>query len=231
MSPDVLLKVIGYAVIPLVMAWIGNSLASEAIQDPKRRRWYKGAFIGLVVIGLVVTWLVEWRSDETHTKEVADNKDTLVHVQELLMATKVQSAQDMGYLKGRLDAAIDRPQPPQPDMQKLATAIAASSAALIQAQIKAQSDTELKTQATQLAKDMRAFESGYDMRLRANVMNRGPYSPTMTEADRNSQFQRETAAMLQLMEQEKLEFRNNFLVRAINVKGRADRKTGKISVA
>ena len=67
MSPDVLLKVIGYAVIPLVMAWIGNSLAAEATQDPKRRRWYKGAFIGLVVIGLVVTWLVEWRSDETHT--------------------------------------------------------------------------------------------------------------------------------------------------------------------
>jgi uncharacterized protein YsxB (DUF464 family) len=225
MSPDVLLKVAAYAVIPLVMAVIGNNLASEVIQDAKRRRMYKGVFIVLAAIGVVGTWLVEWRSDVSHTKEVTESGQAILRVQEQLTSNQLQSAQDMGYLKGRLDAALDRPTP-QLDMQKFASALSASSALLIQAQVKAQSDEELKAQTIQLARDMRALESSYQSRVES-ALGFESMPPNATAAERNAAFQKGVAAEQQLMQQENLDFRNKFLARAITLRDELIANLGK----
>jgi hypothetical protein len=222
MTSDILLKVLGYAVIPLVMAGIGNNLASEVIHNPRRRKMYRSAFLVLVILGISGAWIVEWRSEAAHTMEITENGKAISHLQETLTATQLQSANDMGYLKGRLDAAIDRP---EPDMSKLASAITASSSALIRAQIKIQSAAELKVQAIQLAQDMRAFESQYTQReytmTISETLSRAP-----TPLQKSEDFKKATIARVQMMEQEKLEFRDKFLVRAITVRDEMIAKIG-----
>jgi hypothetical protein len=226
MSPDVILKVIGYAVAPLVMALLGSNLAAESVTDPGKRRMYRGVFYLLAAIGIGFTWVVEWRADKSHENELSRNSQETSHTQALLVATQVQSAKDMGYLRGRLDAMSDRP---VMDMQKLAEAITAASAAIVKAQVRTQSDTDLKSQAGQLAREMRTFESTYRTRIDTSYSNRA-YSPTMTEAEKSSLFQQQTASLLQAMQQEQLEFRERYLTRAITLRDELIAKLGKTAL-
>ncbi len=51
MDTMVLLKVAGYAVIPLVMSLMGNNLAAEVVIDKSKRRWYRVGFFVLLFWG------------------------------------------------------------------------------------------------------------------------------------------------------------------------------------
>lgn len=214
MNPDIVLKVVGYAVVPLVMAWIGNHLASQVVEDIRRRRMYRGAFIVLVVVGIVGSWLVEWRSDRDHAKEVTENNQAISHLQSTLTATQVQSATDLGYLKGRLDAALDRP---QLDMSGFAKALAQSTSGLVREQTQIQSDADLKQQAIHLAHDMRVFEVQYKQKEEA-LFDSHTYNAEETRQQAILEQQNFTNSLVNLSAQETLEFRNNFLARALTLR-------------
>ncbi len=58
MNLDVVMKVFAYAVLPGVMAWVGNHLATRVVQESRKRKMYKAAFTSLFVIFVVLTWIV-----------------------------------------------------------------------------------------------------------------------------------------------------------------------------
>jgi hypothetical protein len=192
------------------MAWLGNHLASKVVENKRWRAMYRGGFVVLFFLGVVGTWIFEWRSDASHAQEVYENKDAISRLNARLQATQLQSANDMGYLKGRFDDAASRP---QPDAAQLCRSIIASNTEVVRAQAKKETTTELKKEATQIAQEMRVFESQY--KQRSNSLSYSPISPpNATRAQEIEAFDKRVLADQQLHEQERLEFGNRFLARA-----------------
>jgi len=94
-------------------------------------------------------------ADSEHKNEIGALTKALDRVQVTLTSTQLQSAADMGYLKGRLDAAINAK---PPDIARLGAEIAKENAKMIQQQVKTMSNKELSASAINLARKMREFE-------------------------------------------------------------------------
>jgi len=215
MNPDILLKVLGYAVVPLVMAWIGNHLASKVIEDKRRRNMYRGAFFILVFLGIAFTWLVEWRSDISHAVEIKESREALGKLQSTLTANQIENASALGYLKGKLD------QPRQPaDFSALGDAIARSNAQLIANEQKRISDKDLSAHAIDFAKRMRAFETAMKSAEDAQI-----YPPAnLSSAQLQDFYKNRGAAMAAFYERATEQFRSQFLGEAVNLRNQMEQR-------
>jgi hypothetical protein len=58
------------AVIPSVMAWAGNYLASASTESRREKRLWRALFIALAVIGIIGSFFVESQMDRDHTTEI-----------------------------------------------------------------------------------------------------------------------------------------------------------------
>ncbi len=130
MIATVTLRVIAYAVVPLVMALLGNHLAATTITSPNRRRMYRIGFFSLALVGIVMTAVVEVSSERSRRGEMQALQNSLNSVQTTLQSTRVASAADMGYLRGKLDTIakfVSNP-PPDTDIRHLADAVSKMAA-------------------------------------------------------------------------------------------------------
>lgn len=165
----IFLKVVAYAVIPLVMAWAGNHLAAEGVQDPKRRRMYRVAFVVLALIGIGLTTAIEVASDKAHTKEFDAQKRQEDRLEGRIESLQIQNASDTGYLKAKLEDALGHP---QADIGKQ---IVASNAELIKHEVAKLSKEDLVQSALALTKRMRECEirhKGIESNIRADYWDK-----------------------------------------------------------
>src|SRR5579862_9555420 len=63
-------KICVNAVIPLVMAWMGNHLAAKVVESKSERRLWRVVFILVATIGIVGSVWVETQLDKEHANEV-----------------------------------------------------------------------------------------------------------------------------------------------------------------
>jgi hypothetical protein len=160
-------KVVAYAIVPLVMAWMGNRLAAEAISDVRRRRRYNAGFIVCVVIGVVGTLIVETQADRahnaelsTHQHEVADSKRSLEAFEGLLVSRQRDSDNLISSLAAKLDPANLVKAFADASSQRIKKEVASQLAA-------AESVTELMTKTHEFVADLRHFASEYSHRIEA----------------------------------------------------------------
>jgi len=113
MSVLTFLRITGYGLIPIIMAWAGLHLATMAFDNPKERLGWRIAFILLAVFGIGIVTIVEVKVDVEHKAEVEQqNKlsghlssqvDTLVDIQTRIASTKPYLiAVDLSTLKQQL---------------------------------------------------------------------------------------------------------------------------------
>jgi hypothetical protein len=95
------------------------------------------------------------KADSDHKEEIRGLNRALDGVQATLTATQIQSAADMGFLKGRLASGVG------PDIGRLGAEIARENAKMIQEQSKSLSAKELSDSAIILAQKMREFERAW----------------------------------------------------------------------
>jgi drug/metabolite transporter (DMT)-like permease len=64
-------RVIGYGVVPTVLAVAGHHLAAQIIEGTKRRRMYRAFFVLCAVIGVFLVATAEKKLDDDHSGEVS----------------------------------------------------------------------------------------------------------------------------------------------------------------
>ena len=180
------------------MACVGNHLAAAAISDPKKRRMYRLWFWTLTAIGVAIISGVEVTSGQSHRMELTEQKNAFNTLQTTLQRTEVQAAADMGYLKAKLEDALNRSPRVPFDLSKLGTALAKANADFIQAESKRLNNKELTDNALQVAKKMRELEFHY----------RQTEAQIITGPDFGAKY-------MALHAEEEMQFRNNLLGQAI----------------
>src|ERR1700736_1653024 len=77
-----ILKVVGYVLIPLILAVAGNHFAAEVIKGRKKRWMWRIIFIGLGLGGVLIVAVVEKKIDDEHAIEVTSLTSTMSSVQQ-----------------------------------------------------------------------------------------------------------------------------------------------------
>jgi len=150
------------------------------------------------------------RADSDHKKEVTDLNKALDRVQATLTATQIQSAADMGFLKGRLASAI------APDIGRLGAAIAKENARMIELQTKTLSTRDLSDSAIRLAQKMREFERSWKVQEQlAEEQLWNAQIGAKTPEERVQLRNQETAFYIQSHANKETTFRSQFLGQAI----------------
>ena len=62
-------RIIGYAVIPMVMAWAGLHLAAEAMTSERNKVMFRALFVSLAVVAILMVALVEAKDEQDHEKD------------------------------------------------------------------------------------------------------------------------------------------------------------------
>jgi len=244
-------KVVFYALVPLVMALMGNRIAAEAISEARRRRRYNVAFLVLLVLGVVGTWLVESQVDRahndelaTHKAEVKDSKQSIEALRALIESRQRDSDNLIGSLAAKLDPA------------SLARAFAATSSQGIKKEVAAQlssaeSVTALITTTRAFVTDLRRFGSEYSRRIEAigkrswSADSKTVTADSAATADGGDVYlttesgslittgagnpivvARQSAAQLQLAAAERTEFNAKYLDRASVLRGQLSDRLG-----
>ncbi len=75
MSGITWLKVVGYGVIPLILAWAGDHFAADVVREAKKKLMYRVFFIAFALLGIAFIATVEKKIDDQHQFEIdAQNK-------------------------------------------------------------------------------------------------------------------------------------------------------------
>ncbi|MBZ5528647.1 MAG: hypothetical protein LAN71_12180 [Acidobacteriia bacterium] len=122
--------------------------------------WRRVLFASLFVLLGVGEAMSIIKADSDHKEEIRGLNRALDGVQATLTATQIQSAADMGFLKGRLASGIG------PDIGRLGAEIARENAKMIQQLSKTVSAKELSNSAINLAQKMREFERAWRVQER-----------------------------------------------------------------
>jgi hypothetical protein len=160
-------KVLAYAIVPLVMAWMGNRLTAEAILDLHKRRRYNAGFFVWVVVGVIGTWLVESQADRAHNDELAAHKheaDASNKSLEAFEGLLISRQRDSDNLISSLAAKVDP--------ANLAKAFVAASSRGIKKEVgsqlaAAESATELIVKTRDFVAELRLFGKEYSRRIEA----------------------------------------------------------------
>jgi hypothetical protein len=167
MTFDVLSRVVANGIIPAVFTVAGLLLAVATLPDRKQRLWYQVSVPVMALLGICAIYLVESRADLAHTKEIADSKQMIEHLQSDLNATRIDAGKQLDALHGDIVAMIKA----QPDIAKdVAKQVSAATLALIKTQPSSPlsastSDAQLKSNALVFASELRTFAKGYQHRL------------------------------------------------------------------
>lgn len=235
----VLTKVLAYAIVPLVMALMGNRLAAEAIPDVHRRRRYNVAFAVFLILGVAVTWLVESQADRDHRKELAthatevqDNKRSIAALAALIESRQKDSNNVIATLADSLTTKLDTLA--AVNSQGIKKEVSSQLAA-------AESVSALTTKTHELVADLRRFGSDYSRRIAA--IGKGSWTADSTTVTADSAattvdssvsyltdssgrvltdssgvplvVAKESTAQLQLAAAERAEFNAKYLARAV----------------
>lgn len=150
------------------------------------------------------------RADSDHKEEVSGLNKALDRVQATLTATQIQSAADMGFLKGRLASGIG------PDIGRLGAEIARENAKMIQQQTKTLSAKELSDSAINLAQKMREFERTWKVQEQlAEEQLWNAQVAAKTPEEKVGLRNQETAFYIQSHANEEAAFRTQLLGQAI----------------
>jgi hypothetical protein len=95
-------KIAANAVVPLIMAWLGNHLAVEVKESNRERALWRAGFALLAVCGIIGSFLVESALDGEHKKEVNDLKGRLTQAIEIFghSTSSAEHVQIMATLDG-----------------------------------------------------------------------------------------------------------------------------------
>ncbi len=156
MSVLTFLRITGYGLIPIAMAWAGLHLAAMAFDNPEERRRWRVAFILLAVFGIGIVTIVEVKIDVEHKAEVeqqttlsthlSSQVDKLVDIQTRVSATKPYPiVVDLNVLKQQLKDERER------------TQIALDSIERRLSQIGQIHKDDLRTRTLQSSRDLLAF--------------------------------------------------------------------------
>jgi len=221
MRPDILLKVIGYAVIPLTMAWIGNHLASKVYDnEPKRRLMYRAAFFVLVIVGVGGTCFVEWRSDRSHANEISSQHEDIQNLMGELRKSETGRQVDNAILRTKLE---DYSQLSQlgPALMKLAQTSAEFQRKQYEAKVT--SDKDLYALAMKSVTQIREFSKKYSALESENTLG-FRLSGQMSDAERQQKWNENTNKMIQLSYAKQNEFQTSILPDAIYARNELLRK-------
>jgi len=172
-----------------------------------RRVLYALLFV-LLGIGEAISII---RADSDHRDEMRRGLNrALDRVQATLIATQIQSAADMGFLKGRLASGIG------PDIGRLGAEIARENAKMIQQQSKTLSGRELSNSAVSLAQKMREFERAWQVQEQLEEEQLWNAQIAAKTPDEKVKLRnQETAFYIQSHANEETAFRNQLLGQAI----------------
>ncbi len=172
--------------------------------------WRRVLFASLFVAMGIGEAISIFKADSDHKEEVRGLNRALDGVEATLIATQIQSAADMGFLKGRLASGIG------PDISRLGVEIARENAKMIAQQSKTFSAKELSNSAINLAQKMREFERAWRVQERlAEEQLWNAQIAAKTPEEKVQLRNQKTAFYIQSHANEEAAFRNQLLGQAI----------------
>ena len=227
-NATVALKVIGYAVIPLVMAWLGGHLATTTIQDPKRRLMYRVAFLVIAVIGIVATLFVEITVEGSHTKETEGQRRDIGSLRGDLQRAETARQIDTAILKTKLEDAYQmNAQLAQfgPAIMKLAQTSAEYSRK--QYETKVTSNKQLRDFTIDVVRRMRESERNHDLKIRQIIDKQmATVQKAATEEERRRLWNLQSTELTQQYVNWEFEFKSNILGDAVYAKDELLKRLG-----
>ncbi len=207
-------------ILGLLMAYLGVEMTIHPPTTNRAIFFYRFSFISVGIIVVAISlWQAKRSADEQDRRDLqlAAATDAL---KAQLQANQVQSASDLGFMKGQLESLLQRPS----DAKQLGEAIAASNTELIKAQSKQQSNDELAKAAIEYAAEMRSFEFKKNKEQSAILMT--PYDPKATEQQAREAFLKMTAALTRHSDDMREEFRSKYLGQAVYLRNELLKRLG-----
>lgn len=205
-----ILKVIGYAAIPIALALAGNYFAVKDLQDSRWKYMWRAFFMVLGLSGIFLVAVVEKKVDDEHEKEIVEQRAA---IQNLIDSNR------------SLNAAIVNPLSNPEHQQMVATLSAIQGKLNIPKQVvvpqqsrplsteerfHAMNDADLKNYGIQLANRLRSFEATYRTNEYTRTMDWSRTMSTTDPQERRRLFGEENTQTVRQMEEHGRQFREQY---------------------
>jgi len=215
------LALIGLALIPMILAVIGNHLAASTVGDGRLQKLLKRWIWGLASLSIILTVASQYlafKDANRHDLEIDFLKGRLQVLNEIVSA----SSQGMGSsLRELVHLHRIKPQAPA-DSRRDESAETIPEDPLLHL-----TNDVVKQKTIELAQKMREFEKAYKIKQIDDLMVRPPYSRDATQEERRLAWELETMRTLRRSTERQTEFRNQFSSEALNLEESLLARLGK----
>ena len=213
------LAVIGLALIPTILAAIGNHLAANVISDEKLRMSLKRWIWGLAIISILLVGISQWIAINDGTRHESQI-GYLVGQMGVLTDVKSQIGDTAASLRELVQLHRVRPQTPTDEARPRISTTPPEDP------LKHLSNDVIRQRTIELAKKMRDFEKMKKIED-INLTIRPPYPPDATEKEKHLAWELGAAQFLRRSTERQTEFKNQFLSEALNLEESLLSRLGK----